>query len=622
MAKQEREIADPKIRTIEEFETYYGLASSYTAPWHENIKRWRRLYDFDHYEKKALPFEERYPDPTPTNVVDLAVGILLAKPLEFEARGWQENMNSESEASRVEKFLTGAIYVNNERHEMDIPYESVLNIVRDGASVVYCVWDPVIAKSSMTSSPDGQQQMLSRLPLNLQVIDPMQIFLLPGGPKRFGHVFRVWEMSAHEVEMTWGKPIKSLTSFLSRRDLMREQVKVKDYWRISQKNVNGTIIDVVENGLMAHDEVIWPIREMEGYDDVPFTLGFFKPVDRDNPKGWHGIIRPLESTIQHLESAFNRRARQILVYSSLPIIGKTIPHRRIRLDPALGKLVTLGLEEGLEFPTWPGNAPDVENHIGFLRARLQQAGFTDVMFGEGASQISGFALSQLGDQNRIRLTQPVLHLEMMWASWARKALKLTTNFTGGKIPIRVYGNMKGQDFVEQLATNDLQNFMVKATIKPEFPNEKQRNHAMANQVRDLLSESTLLSRYLDIEQPDEERNKKLEDMALKHPVYIQFEVMQRLMRIAAEHSDPLVKTAAMMTIQQLQAGAMGGGPQGGGTGMGQAGRPGEPGTEQLTGLASPTGEETPQAGGEVPPGQAFGDILAAMGNEAPKLMGG
>ena len=613
------EIQDPTIKTIQEFDIYFGLAKSFVAPWHKNITRWRKWYDFEHYEKKALPFEERYPDPTPTNVVDLAVGILLANQMEFKARGWKEDLEQEEDASRVEKFLIGAIYVNNERHELSIPYESVLHIVRDGASIIYSVWDPQIAKSSLLMSPDGQQQALARLPLNVQVIDPLQIYLLPGGPKRFGHVFRVWEMTAYEVEMTWGKKIKSL-SFLSERDKMYEKVKVKDYWRIIQKKVEDRLIDVVENGLMAHDEVIWNMREMENYDDIPFTIGFFKPVDRDNSDGWHGIIRPLETTIQHLESAFNRRARQILVYSSLPIIGKTIPHRRIRLDPALGQLVTLGLEEGLEFPTWPGNAPDMEQHIGFLRARLQQAGFTDVMFGEGVSQVSGFALSQLGDQNRIRLTQPVLHLEMMWSAWARKALKLTTNFTGGKIPIRVYGNMKGQDFVEQLATDDLQNFMVKATIKPEFPNEKQRNHAMANQVRDLLSEATIMSRYLDIEQPDEERNKRLEDMVFRHPVYVQFDVLQRLMKIGAESSDPLVKTAAMMTIQQMQAGMMPQGPQAGGTGMGQAGRPPEPGTEQLTGLASPTGEETPQAGGEMPPGQAFGDILEKMSRAAPQMM--
>lgn len=614
------QLEDQNLKTIRDFEHFFMLAKSYTEPWHENIDRWRNWYDFKHYDKKALPYEERYPDPTPTNVVDLAVGILLAKPVEFHASGWSGDLQQEEDASRVEKFLIGTIYVNNERHEMNIPYETTLHIIRDGAAVLYSVWDPVIAESSMIMSPDGSQRAFGRLPLNTQVIDPKQIFLLPGGPKRFGHIFRVWEMSAYDAEITFQIKIRSM-SFLSDLERMKEQVKIKDYWRIIQKKAAGRTVEIVENGLMVHDEVVRNIREMEGYDDLPYTLGFFKPVNRDDPKGWHGILRPLESTVKHLESAFNRRARQILVYSALPIVGRTIPQRRIRLDPAIGNLVTLGMEESLEFPTWPGNAPDVEEHIGFLRSRLQQAGFTDVMFGEGASQVSGFALSQLGDQNRIRLTQPVTHLEMMWSSWARKSLKLTAFFTEGRIPIRIYGSMKGQDFVTQLATNDLQNYMVKATIKPEFPNEKTRNHAMANQVRDFLSDRTVMERYLEIEQPDEERNKRLEDAALKHPLYQQFDVLQRLMKLASESTDPIVQASAAMTIQQMQSGMMPG-PQAGGTGAGQAGRPAEPGMEQPLGLASPTGELPPQAGGELPPGQSFGDMFEQMIQAAPGLKGG
>lgn len=606
---------DPIYRTIKEFETYFGLAKTYVTPWHTNIRRWRDWYDFKHYDKKPLANEERYPDPTPTNVVDLAVGILLGKPLEFKASGWQTDLQQEGDASRIEKFLIGAIYINNERHEIDIPYESVLHLVRDGASVIYSVWDPVIADNSMVMSSDGGNSAFGRLPINLQVIDPLQIYLLPGGPKRWGHVFRMWEMTVHEVEMTWDKPIKSF-SYLTTDLKMQERVAVKDYWRITQKRVEGQIIEKVEHGLMAHDEVIWPLREVDGYDDLPYTIGFFKPIDREKPEGWHGIIRPIESTIKHLESAFNRRARQILVYSSLPIIGRTTPHRRIRLDPVLGEMVQLGLEEGIEFPTWPGNAPDVETHIGFLRARLQQAGFTDVMFGEGTSQVSGFALSQLGDQNRIRLTQPVLHLEMMWSSWARKTLRLTNFFTEGRIPIRVYGNLRGQDFVEQLATNDLQNYMVKASVQPEFPNEKTRNHAMANQVRDILSERTIMERYLDIDQPDDERNKRQEDTVFRHPLYQQFEVMQRLMQMASDQTNPIVAAAAAMTIQQMQGGMIPG-PQAGGTGAGQAGRPSTPSREQAIGLQSATGAPTEQAGGASPPGQSFADILQQMTTGAP-----
>ena len=599
---------NPTLRTLKEYETYFAMASEYVKPWHKNIRGWRRWYNFDHYDKKALPNEERYPDPTPTNTVDLATGILLAKDVEFKAKGWESaSIDSEADSSRVEKFLSGALYVNNEREEVNLTYEATLQVVRDGATVIYSVWDKNIAKSSLTQVEDeeGQlKQVLGELPLRVQVVDPLQIYVLPGGPKRWQHIFRVWEMTVWDVEMKWGKTIKSM-NFLSKSDKMQEKVKVKDYWRILQKKVEGQTITVVEQALLAHDEVIWPLREMEGYDDLPYTIGFFKPVDRDDPKGWHGILRPLETTIRHLENAFNRRARQLTLYSALPLISRTIPHRRVRMDPALGNIVPLGLEESIEFPTWPGSAPDVEQHIGFLRARLQQAGFSDVMFGEGASQVSGFALTQLGDQNQIRLAQPVVHLEMLWSNWARKALRITAFFTEG-IPVRIYGNMRGQDFIEQLGTDELHHFLVKASIRPEFPNEKTRNHAMANQVRDILSETTIMERYLDIDQPDEERERRIEGMALAHPAMIEFEVMHRLAELA-QSDDDMIALAAGMAIQQMQGGAQ---------------QPGQPGAEsqsreQAIGLQSATGEATEQAGGLVPPGQGFADQLQSAGEEAP-----
>jgi hypothetical protein len=601
---------NPTLRTTQEFETYYAKAKEYVKPWHENIKGWRRWYNFDHYDKKPLPNEERYPDPTPTNTVDLATGILLAKDVEFRAQGWKRDINAESDSSRVEKFLAGTLYVNNEREELNLTYEATLQLVRDGATVLYTVWDKNIAQAGLveTQNEEGQPiQVLSELPLRLQVVDPLQIYMLPGGPKRWQHVIREWEMTVSDVEARWGKKIRSM-NFMNKRDKMFEKVKVKDYWRIIQKKVEGQLITVVEQALIAHDEVIWPLREMEGYDDLPYTIGFFKPVDRDDPKGWHGILRPLESTVRHLENAFNRRARQLTLYSALPLISRTIPHRRVRMDPALGNIVPLGLEESIEFPTWPGNAPDVERHIGFLRARLQQAGFSDVMFGEGASQVSGFALSQLGDQNQIRLAQPVIHLEMMWGNWARKALKLTAFFTEGETPIRIYGNLKGQDFIEQLATDELHTYMVKASVRPEFPNEKTRNHAMANQVRDILSERTIMDKYLDIDQPDEERERRLDDMAMSHPAMIEFDVRNRLMELA-QSEDPMIATAAGMAIQQMQ-----GGPQGGGGGGRES-----ISREQAIGLQSATGDATEQAGGAAPPGQGFADVLQGLTESAPGL---
>ena len=603
-------IQDPNIRTQTELDLNFPLAQRFSSAWHENIRNWRRWYHGDHYQKPALPYEDRFADPTPTNVVDLAIGMLTTKALEFSAHGWDPTMEEEKDSSRIEKFLAGTIYVNNEREGIDIPYEIVTHLVRDGAAIIYSVWDPELAKTAKVVF-EGKE-VYDQTPIRVQVIDPLQVFVMPGGPKRWAHVFRVWEMTVHDAEMTFARRIRAL-AHLTMQDKMTTTIQIKDWWRVVDRGAGKYII---ENALVAHDEVIRALHEMQGYNDIPYSIGFFKPVSRDKSGDWHSIVRPLEETIRHLERSINRRAKQILVYSNLPLVARTIANRNLALDPALGNLITMTGEEGLEYPKWPGNAPDVEQHISFLRARLQQAGFTDVMFGEGPSQVSGYALSQLGDQNRIRLSQPVIHLEMMWSAWARKILRLTSQFTGGEVDIRVYGSMKGQDFIHQMNTKELEHYIVKAVVKPEFPNEKVRNHAMASQVAGILSERTIMENYLEIDQPDDERERRLDDIISKDPAMIRFQVLQRLLDLV-KSEDEMISTAASMALQQLQAG-MAGGPQGGGTGMGQPGAPeGPPGAPNALGLQSAGGGAPPQAGGGPPAGGSFSDKLRRITEAAP-----
>lgn len=612
----DNQIGDPNIRTRLEYDLNFAIADKFSRPWHENIRRWRRWYDGQHYEKSALPYEERFADPTVTNVVDLAIGMLTTKPLEFSAYGWNPSADEEKDSGRIEKYLAGTIYVNNEREGIDIPYEIVTHLVRDGAAILYSVWDPELSAGAKVVF-EGKE-VFDETPVRVQVIDPLQVFVSPGGPKRWNNIFRVWKMTVRDVEMTFGRRLTSM-AHLNPEDRFITEVDVKDWWRVVDRG-DGKF--VIESALIAHDEIIRPLKVMDGYEDLSYSIGFFKPVSRDASGGWHSIVKPLEETVKHLESSVNRRARQILIYTSLPLIARTIANRNIVLDPALGNLVTMTPEEALEYPKWPGNAPDVEMHINFLRARLQQAGFTDVMFGEGPSQVSGYALSQLGDQNRIRLSQPVIHLEMLWSSWARKVLRITSSFTGGEIDIRVYGSMKGQDFIQQLSTKELEHYIVKALVKPEFPNEKVRNHAMASQVRDILSERTIMENYLEIDQPDDERERRLDDMINKDPAMVRFQVLHRLMDMVKNGEDDSIKTAASMALQQLQGGQVQG-PQGGGTGLGQPGAPeGRPAAQNALGLASAGGGATPQAGGGAPAGQSFSDQLRKITEAAPGMVGG
>jgi hypothetical protein len=262
----------------------------------------------------------------------------------------------------------------------------------------------------------------------------------------------------------------------------------------------------------------------------------------------------------------------------------------------------MGLDEDIAFPKWPGNPPDVSDHIDFLRGRLEQSGFSEASYGSGSSAVSGYSLSQQTDQNRIRLEQPVRHLEMLFASVAGKIMRLSAKFAPGA-SIRVAGTMRGKDFIESIVTPDLADYRIKCRFKPEFPGEMSRKSAIATQAKGTLSQSTIMERYYDIQQPDDEMDKIIMDMARMHPAVIQYAVMKNLQELA-EAGD---ETAAVVVQQMQQSGIQGG----------QGSAPPRP--EQMTGTQGPTGQPTPQEQGQNPPGQGEANFLDQLKSALPGL---
>jgi Mg2+ and Co2+ transporter CorA len=116
-----------------------------------------------------------------------------------------------------------------------------------------------------------------------------------------------------------------------------------------------------------------------------------------------------------------------------------------------------------------------------------------------------------------------------------------------------------------------------------------------------------MERYLGIEQPDDEEERKMIEAVSRHPLTIQYSIMKELSS-RAENGDQI----AAQVLQQMQQQQMG---------ANQPGRPTEPNNpEQLTGLQSPTGQPTPQALGQQP-GQSPADQMDAMAGAAPNMAG-
>jgi hypothetical protein len=593
--------------------------------WHTNIRHWRDLYDMKHYKgTKARSNETQFSDPTHTNTTDLAVGIMLANTIRWHSFGIVPSFQEQKETGQVEKVIEGIWSINDLREEKNSLYEVFRNFSRDGGGIIYSVFDPDIAASAEkvidmpdADSPDGVKpvRVFTEIPVRAQIIDPLKFIGVPGGPHRWQMVGRVENMSVREVELLYDVEIPMYNSMPPEQKATAkgEFMDIWEYVMVTSMNAETEEILgkklAVRNTVLFDNFAVKEPRIMEGYTELPYTVQFFKPTG-DKSEEWSNIMVPMESSVSLLERAINRRSHQIDVYTGLPIVSKTQPGRVVQVDAGLFEHVQLAPDETIEFPAWPGNAPDVQLHIDFLRTRTNQSGFSETMFGSGGSgDAAGYAIAQAVDMNRIRLEQPITHMELLLNIWAVKVLNLLTTF-GADRHVCVYGQHLGKDYRDYIEINSLKGYALRAEIRPNFPAERSRKVAMATQIKGILSNHTIMEQYLDIEQPEDEEQRKLIEAATFNPITMQYALIAE-MTARANEGDKV----AEMTLQSLMNGGL----------PGQPGRPdGGPkpvSAGNLGGTPSATGMPTPQEGGGEPAGQSAADRLDAVANTAPKLTG-
>lgn len=607
-------------------------AKRFTRGWHDEVKNRRKLYDGDHYKDKPKPNEPQYVDPTFMNTVDLAVGILHSEDVIWHAQGFNKTPQEAKHSDIVEKAVAGFIDVNIDRTQIDLWHTINMNFVRDGGGILYGVWDKDIhdncREQSVMTDPNGMQmpiEVLYELPLDIRAIDPLNIFLLPGGTRRWLSVMRIEEMSVYDVEKHFGVTLSKF-KHLDDSSKLDQKGELIDYWDYAYENVipddyEPPVMEeledtdeipqpptvrkmVVRNAVLFNQEYIIPLRTMEGYNDIPYTINFYNPTDPKDSSKWNSILTPLESPVKDLEISVNRRQQMINMYSSLPLVVRTEGAKPVSMPTGMGKVVSLDLNEDAGFPEWRGSPPDVDKQAELYRSRIQQSGFSDVMFGQGPSGISGYALTQLGDQNRIRLETAIKHLENLWTWAARKWLDMMEEFAPDTY-IELYGHIRGADFVERIKGDDLQGFNVRCEIRAEFPNERVRNHAMATQVAQFLSPQTIMENYLGIQQPEDERQKKLIALAEQDPMLLKYATIKKMEQMAYAGD-----IAAQIVMEQMQAQLM--------QGQGQAQQqPRNP--EQPMGIQASNGQPTPTAPS---PEDAISRALEAQAQAAPQMTTG
>jgi len=495
------------------------------------IRRHRALYELRHYQndasaglsqsQKRLVNQYSYQSNAPTNVVDLTTGILSHNDLRFKAfTSLRETKESSHDAGDIERLCAGIVNVNSLEQEADLHHDTVHNSTIDGGVAIRCVWvqtdgieegtsvEPGLierAMSKITGKPlsESTPSWIKGCPVKIHVIPLKNMIYLPGGPK--GR----WSMVAYRSERTIADIRTEFPDYLKGQVLgFAEQQKVKakfyDVWFW-----NG---NTVCNAIMVNNDML-RCSEMPGYDDLPYTLAFFRPNESDDLSmlGMSAVYT-IEDDVRFLEDRVSHTLRWLDIWANLPLFVKTRDGRPIDVDAVYGKVIQLGLEESAGFINPGGEPPDHDKMLSLLRQSISDGSFPPVAYGAGpGGMASGYGISQLAEGGRIRLEQPKRQIELLWTVTMLKALSLFRNFAPD-MGMQVFGEYKGKEFALNTLTGaDTSGFVVMVSLDPHFPQDEARMMALGNQALAIkgLSRRTVQERFFGVDDPDMENQRIL-----------------------------------------------------------------------------------------------------------------
>jgi hypothetical protein len=575
----------------------------------------------------TLPGTEMITSNKATNIVDLGVGILSSNPMKIRAyRVVDETQDSQKEAQNVIKFLRGLLYINDERQGSDIEVQAIFNALLDGQVVVYQTWNSD-AEPTQTPGEMGTPGLtFSELPLDLTILDIKNVFPVTGGRRGNKQVIYSCRRLISDIEDEWGVDLG-----YSNENRERTEVDYIDYWGFEFANdsepdtsqspqdepkVKKLGQEVVVNAVIADNKWIRQPEIMEGYDDLPFTFGCGRLTTSVEPEETGlSLLYPTANAILDYEVQLIQHRRLVMLYAALPPFIRTNPGREKPIfDAILGNVTHLETGEEFGFPTWPGTPPDVRMELTNAENSIQEGSFPSVAYGEGANATSGYAISQLTDSGRIRLNQFQKNLERFWSMVFRKALSLTAQFASN-VNLQVYGRLHDKPFALPIRGSQMQGFRVDVKIAAKFPQDESRKVAAAMQLKQsrLLPTRTLQENYLDVDDPEQEEERQLEEDAMQDQT-----LRQTAIREAMGEFDPSL-------VQSVTQGAPPS-PQQNSPGMPPQGQPSMAPQTQQQNAGAQMQAGMPMTVPQGPPGMpmppASGMPMEMMGMQPPQAMGG
>lgn len=542
------------------------LIQLYRSMYYMSKKRNSKLLGLQGAWRSQVPSEYWEASSRPANTVNVATSVLSGHYPQFQVT--TPGTTNSAVTSRAEKFLQGVLRLNSRRQGKVLHQVLAFRTVLDGGAGIRITWNSseparidTVPIETLEDAEDGNWAVAhyeaNNFPIVIEVVPLTKLYPLGTGAfgRPFREIFQVDKRTPLKVEEEWSDVEYADTTVvekMSETAKRKEKYEYVEWW--------GEDKEGVWHAVMYKDKyILEPYRI--NYPVIPYVIVSYHDTSSDDSdeswKEFMSFLFPIVFITEREEYIRSRILRQIDMNTNLN------PYHRgskpVGISGTWGEVVELGDEKSrIEFPTPPGTSPDVVRYLDDLMGRSSEGTFSQAMFGQVSSRLSGYGLSQLIGTDALRLDLPRAALELGLGAAADVIFALLRRFSENT-HLSVIAQFRNRTLSAMLSGAETALTVVDAFVKPKQPSDDVRMATLGAQLaanpNSPVSKYYILQEYFGIAQPEDEIATKLQEEAQADPLVRTLAVYQALV----ESQSPY----AAIVAQQLQTMMQPPMPQGG-----------------------------------------------------------
>jgi hypothetical protein len=481
--------------------------------------------------------------PIASQIVERMVGLLTTDPMRIEVPPSGVSETQGRQASKMERWTKAALDELERQADEDIRERIVENMIVDGAAAARMMYAPGLWAGMPTKeeyegtdaeyNKEVEQWKVGRpLPIVWSWLDPLC-------------VYPIWSEAG--LECVLEKDQRNLATLDPKKFNMSRKAN-PEIWQLDRHSDTGGKVEFIQYWTRdtltycVDGEVVHHTKHQ--YRRPPYIYSYGAAVSsKDSQKRGRSMLYNLRYLLPYFDRLLSQKATAIRIWCwptpvfkqsalNMPAVdaatGKPTPLRSIEVQP--GKAVSLYSDEEITFLTWNGSGPDADEMISLINGMIQQAGLSDVMYGQGGDQ-SGYGINQLIAAARVRFKPIIKHAERAIESQIQTLWDIIEYQIKTPVPIYVGARKKGEWL--SLGPDDLKGYrQVKVSLNPIIPTDTYARSSQAiNEVQAGLRTRRSAMEAIGIEQPDEMEDELLVEAFKMRPEVQEMITQEALKRV-------------------------------------------------------------------------------------------